>query len=175
MDASSVVKYRWFWPWQDEKEEQWLTEMANLGFHLVKPDLFGRYIFQRGEPRNDVYRLDFQGMAEKGKPDYLQIFKDAGWQYVGELGWWQYFRKTMPKGEIAELYTDNSSKVAKYRRVVGFLALMFVIFFSANFSAWHGSSSAMWFVRGVVIALSVFYTFMFIRLWMRMRELSKNL
>ncbi|HCU56765.1 MAG TPA: hypothetical protein DF984_00800 [Anaerolineaceae bacterium] len=54
-----IVKRKWFWAWQDEKEEQWLNAMSKQGYHLISPGSFGRYEFEQGEPKNYVYRLDF--------------------------------------------------------------------------------------------------------------------
>jgi len=56
---SLIVKRKWFWAWQDEKEEQWLNAMSKQGYHLISPGSFGRYEFEQGEPKNYVYRLDF--------------------------------------------------------------------------------------------------------------------
>ncbi len=34
MAKELVIKPKWFWAWQDEKEEAWLTAMAREGYHL---------------------------------------------------------------------------------------------------------------------------------------------
>ena len=34
MDTQRMRKFRWFWPWQDQGEEDWLTEMSQAGWHL---------------------------------------------------------------------------------------------------------------------------------------------
>jgi len=31
MEKTSIRKFRWFWPWQDENEEIWLREMSQEG------------------------------------------------------------------------------------------------------------------------------------------------
>jgi hypothetical protein len=70
------------------------------------------YTFEKGEPRNNFYRLDFLSNY-KDKENYLQLFEDAGWSHVGEYGSWQYFRKTALEGETPEIFTDNESKIKK--------------------------------------------------------------
>jgi hypothetical protein len=66
---------------------------------------------------------------------YLQLFKDAGWEYCGEMAGWQYFRKETRSGERLEIFTDNMSKIAKYHRVqwmafILFLPLILVLDFN---------------------------------------------
>ena len=34
MDKNQIKKTKWFWAWEDEKEEAWLSEMASEGLHL---------------------------------------------------------------------------------------------------------------------------------------------
>jgi len=31
---ATISKIKWFWAWQDEKEEAWLSNMARDGWHL---------------------------------------------------------------------------------------------------------------------------------------------
>lgn len=54
MNTNTVRKFRWFWAWQDEKEEAWLSEMAAKGYHLQEPRFIGVYHFQVGDPKNAV-------------------------------------------------------------------------------------------------------------------------
>ena len=96
---NTIVKHKWFWAWQDDKEEEWLSDMSKQGLHLSKPGFFGRYEFEQGEPRNYVYRMDFMTGKKDQKDTYLQMFTDAGWEHLGEFGSWQYFR-VLAKGDL---------------------------------------------------------------------------
>ena len=78
---TTISKFKWFWAWQDEKEEAWLHEMAKEGLHLQRMGLPGSYIFEVGEPRDDYYRMDFI-TDRKDYQNYLQLFKDAGWEHI---------------------------------------------------------------------------------------------
>ena len=120
---ATLTKFRWFWAWDDEKEEKWLTEMANNGWHLKNVGFPGIYGFEQGAPRNVYYRLDFFTDRKK-REEYLQIFGDAGWEHVGQYGSWQYFRKEAAPGEEPEIFTDNESKVKKYQRVIAVLVAL---------------------------------------------------
>ena len=94
MEQVITQKTKWFWPWQDQEEETWLEEMSHQGWHLKQAHLAAQYDFVRGEPQNYLYRLDFQdSLKPKAKDEYLRLFADDGWEYLGPMGGWQYFRK----------------------------------------------------------------------------------
>ncbi len=118
--------FRWFWAWDDEKEEAWLRGMAQQGWHLQAVTFPGRYHFEQGTPRDDVYRLDFF-TEHRDKAAYLQLFHDAGWEHVEEYGSWEYFRKEAVNGEAPEIFTDPESKIKKYQRLLLVLAATFPI------------------------------------------------
>ncbi len=122
-----LKQFRMFWAWADEKEEAWLREMALEGWHFKSVTFPGNYTFEKGEPRDDFYKLDFL-VKHKDKDNYLQLFEDAGWSHVGQYASWQYFRKTAVDGEALEIFTDNESKIKKYSRVMMFLVVLFPIY-----------------------------------------------
>jgi len=35
-----------------------------------------------------IYRLDYQYLKGQDRPTYLQLFRDAGWEYVGQMCNW---------------------------------------------------------------------------------------
>jgi len=125
---TTITKFKWFWAWQDEKEEVWLSNMAREGWHLKELGLPGNYTFESGEPREDHYRMDFT-VDRKNYQNYLQLFKDAGWEHLGELGGWQYFRTRTDGKDIPEIYTDKDSKVQKYQRLFTYLTIFFPVLF----------------------------------------------
>ena len=89
--TETTRRFHWFWAWQEEKETAWLEQMSREGWHL-EAYTFGWYRFRRGEPREYLYRLDFDPDASKRRDEYLAIFRDAGWEHVLSWGSWQYFR-----------------------------------------------------------------------------------
>jgi hypothetical protein len=173
MDGNIVRKFRLFWAWQDDCEEAWLSEMARCGLHLIKYRAFGLYHFEPGAPRNDTYRLDYVSVSGKAKQQYLQLFIDAGWSHLGEVAGWQYFRKTVKEGEIAEIFSDNDSKIEKYRRVM-VLYFMFAVMFMINLNNLRGE-------EGVFFQIVTFLCFLFlvifavslVMLWRRVAALKK--
>jgi hypothetical protein len=119
MQGDIVRRRKIFFAWQDEKEEKWLRQMArDEGLHLISvtPPCF--YVFREGGRVDHAYRLDFQTVPKGDRAHYLQLFEDAGWEHVGEMNSWHYFRKPVVGGEVPEILTDPDSKAQKYRRVL---------------------------------------------------------
>ncbi len=129
MNTKIVKKFKWFWAWQDEKEEDWLREMSKNGYHLKRPGFFGSFEFDLGEPTDYIYRLDFNASSNKDLDNYLQLFEDAGWDYLGNLGGWQYFRIKAISGGRPEIYSDNELKIQKYQRLIASLTIFFPVYF----------------------------------------------
>lgn len=165
--------WKWFWAWEDEREELWLAEMAARGWHLKSLGFPGRYAFEKGEPRDVAYRLDF-----KINPDmdsYKQLFADAGWEFVDNYGCWMYFRKPVVDGAAEEIYTDVESKKTKYRSVLTFLALMLIGF--SFFGRPRDVGGTVWIAVSTVVyaGVMIFMVYAAARVLRRLRELEKKL
>ena len=169
---TTLKQFHWFWAWDDEKEEAWLGEMARKGWHFKSVMVPGFYTFESGEPRNDVYRLDFF-TNYRAKADYVQLFMDAGWDYMGEMGSWQYFRIEANQGDNPEIYSDNNSKMIKYRRIITVLLIfnpIYIVLLSRR------SPDDGWFelILTIVLLLIEFvYIYAFIKLIQRIRQLQR--
>jgi hypothetical protein len=118
--------FKVIWAWQDDKEEEWLSGMSRQGWHLydTSPCV---YYFQRGEPLNVTYRLDYKLSVQKDYKDYLSLFKDAGWELVAVMANWHYYRIQPGNDTQPELYNDNRSKVEKYKRLLWTILPVFLL------------------------------------------------
>ena len=175
MAENTIRKIKWFWPWQDEQEEAWLRSMSQKGWHLLSVGLAGIYRFRAGEQRDYVYRLDYQTFPKKDKQEYQQLFRDAGWEHIGERSsWQQYFRKEAREGETPEIFTDIESKVAKYKRVLAFLAFFVVIEIAILPNIWSDYPYSWWIIIRV-ISLPVVGGLMYaiIKLMLRIKQLRR--
>ena len=102
-----------------EKEEQFLSKMAAQGWRFVDTNGF-RYTFERCEPEQVVYRIDFSGLDLNERDDYYAMFRDFGWEYLQDFNGFSYFRKN-GKGvseEELEIFSDNSSRIEMMKRVI---------------------------------------------------------
>jgi len=181
---TTQTKFKWFWPWQDDKEEAWLEGMSAAGWHLRSMGLMGRYTLERGEPRPYTYRLDYIRLDKNKRADYMQIFQDAGWEYIGEMYNWQYWRKPVAAGESAEIFTDNDSKIKKYQRlltIMGFFLVLltvlgFNVFFN-NTTFTDGSSiiDLIYFIGRLLYAVIIpLYIVIVVKLILRINQLKKT-
>ena len=125
MEEKRVWKF--FFAWNDWKEEEWLGRMAAEGWHLLRVSPF-LYRFRKGEPADLVFRLDYRSGFQRDREEYLSLFREAGWEHRGEMGGWQYF--STPRGDgkrTPEIYTDNPSRAAKYMRLLFLFFLLLLL------------------------------------------------
>jgi hypothetical protein len=170
-------KHKWFWGWDDDREETWLREMAQSGWHLKTVAPFGAYTFVSGPKQDIIYRLDFQPQAKaQTRLEYYQLFQDAGWEHVSEMASWQYFSKPANTAGPGEIFTDNASKVKKYQRLCGLLSIIMIVILTQfnNLSRAAERYDAWLFIPLVLyLAFLVVYIYAIIRLLMRIKQLSK--
>jgi len=123
-----VRKYRFYL--NLEKEEEWLAKMAKQGLGLSRKTVSG-YEFRQIPPQDTVIRIDYRNFNTPADfEDYRMLFKDSGWEHIAgtKSSGIQYFQRISKKGET-EIFSDVSSKAARYRRLSGFwlsLALAYV-------------------------------------------------
>lgn len=171
MQPHTIVRRRWFWAWQDHKQEAWFESMSREGWHLQNVDWL-TYTFERGEPTEYVYRLDYR--PDKDEHEFQAFVQEAGWQTIAKTTGWLYFRLPAQSGQPAELYTDPEGKIARYKRLIGITAatspVYMVILVSQlkKFPFWL----AVLYVT-VFVAAMAFYTVSLIKLNGRIKELER--
>jgi hypothetical protein len=171
---TTLKQFRWFWAWDDEKEEKWLRDMAKKGWHFTSVSLPGNYYFEQGEPKDYVFRLDYL-LQRKDMLTYLQIFQDAGWDYMGEMNNWQYFRKEVINGEAPEIFTDNESKSKKYSGFL-FIMIVFMPILIINLRNLNDETGTFFeVVTFITFCLFLLYSYSIIRLGARVLKLRKKL
>ena len=120
-----------------------------------------------------VYRLDY--IAGKfDRDDYLQLFADAGWEFVGEMMGWQYFRKEAKPGEDPQIFTDPESKIQKYQRLLVYFIIflpIWVVLLNTIGDLPYGYANLI--LALFFIFLSFTWGFIGIRLIMRIQQLNR--
>jgi uncharacterized protein DUF2812 len=117
-----TTRWRYFLVYEDRKQEVWLEEQARRGLHLTRPGLF-RFEFAEGERREEKYRLDFRTLRGAAREEYIALFRDAGWDFLGQVANRYYFR-ARPDAESPEIFTDVESRRDYIRRQLRFGALL---------------------------------------------------
>ncbi|MFB7156367.1 DUF2812 domain-containing protein [Lysinibacillus sp. NPDC056232] len=95
-----------------EKEEAWVNDMAEQGWHL-KRTMVGYFIFEKGEPGQYIYRNE---LVKGKKQDYYDFLETMNIEFVSKFGCWAYYRKNKSEGPF-ELFSDSSSKI-KYLKSI---------------------------------------------------------
>ena len=106
--------WRFFLAYEDQKQEAWLEALAQQGWHLSSPGLF-RFTFSKGEPSLNRYRLDYQMIRGRQRDEYLDLFKDAGWDFLGEVANRYYF-VARADAFSPEVFSDPESRQDRIRR-----------------------------------------------------------
>ncbi|MFS8952919.1 DUF2812 domain-containing protein [Streptococcus oralis subsp. tigurinus] len=134
MEKKSV--YRIFTIADYDREALYFREMHAKGWKLRKVSysilLFAvKYTFEKCQPEQVSYQLDFYPMKTSERTSYLQLFKDCGWEHITDFNSFSYFRKAHSEIESDaefEIYNDATGKLDMVHRILR-LRLLPVLFF----------------------------------------------
>lgn len=163
--------------WQEE--EEYLSHMHKKGWRLKKIG-FMDYHFEKCEPENVKYRLDYNKASVNDKEGYLQMFKDCGWEYIFNKFGYSYFRKKEEPGDKdREIFSDSRSKIEMMERVIksrgiilGLLYIMeifFLVFSLGQVAAGRTAYIAEFLIYSF---LTVLYTGMFVKMYRKYKEIK---
>lgn len=137
-----------------------------------------RYVFVKSAPRRVVYRLDYQAKTAGPLTEYRRLCEEMGWEWVARMGNWIYLRRPDDGENPTELYTDNASRLERYRTQLRILAaaLAPVCYALVVYPLIYGSPAPPW-VRvlqaaAALLTLPVLYAIG--RLWAVIRRLESN-
>lgn len=112
------TEFRFFSIPEWKKEEKYLSERHRNGWEFVNVSLFGLYHFKKCTPRNVVYQLDYNPESITHKDEYVQMFRDCGWEYLQNYSGYSYFRKPASEMDGAEeIFCDDTSRLDMMKRV----------------------------------------------------------
>lgn len=102
-----------------EKEEQYLTKMHAEGWRFVDTNGYC-YTFEKCEPEQIAYRIDFSGIPVEQRDDYNAMFRDYGWEYIQDINGFSYFRKPAAgvRAEDLEIFSDGQSRIDMMGRIL---------------------------------------------------------
>jgi len=124
-------EWKFFSIWGYEKEQEYLRAMHKRGWKLVGITGIGIYHFEKCEPEDVIYQLDYNKEGLEHKEEYVKMFEDCGWEYLQDYVGYSYFRK--PASETAgseEIFCDDSSRLQMMDRIFKGRVLPLVILFS---------------------------------------------
>ena len=133
------IVYRIFTIADYEREALYFREMHAKGWKLRKVSysilLFAvKYTFEKCQPEQVSYQLDFYPMKKSERASYLQLFKDCGWEHITDFNGFSYFRKLhsgIESDTEFEIYNDAAGKLAMVKRILTMRMLPILLLFSA--------------------------------------------
>lgn len=174
---SKIVK-RYFFSWQEEKEKAFLEKMAKEGYRLSGAEL-SKYKFNACPPADLIYEIDFKGEDFEDVDEYLQIHQDAGWLMVADKGGWFYFCKERSEDMNNNLFNDNTSKLQKYRRLLGYVGSLwcltvYFIWFTIGFVRKEAVMSELA-MNLVLLSAFIIPGILFFRIWLKYHHLKSKI
>lgn len=113
------TEFRFFTIPEWKKEEKYLRERHKNGWEFVMVNFIGLYHFRKCEPKDVIYQLDYNPESVTQKNEYIQMFRDCGWEYLQNFFGYSYFRKAASEmdGAEEEIFCDNASRLDMMKRV----------------------------------------------------------
>ena len=174
-----------------DREALYLRKMHAEGWKLKEVTysilLFAvKYTFEKCQPEQVSYQLDFYPMKKSERASYLQLFKDCGWEHITDFNGFSYFRKAhfeIESDAEFEIYNDATGKLDMVHRILR-LRLLPVLFFLSMLiplflkllserDVFSGLVFLLTIIDGVLLlALVVQISYIFWRLFQKWKELS---
>lgn len=104
MKGKIKKKFLWLDGWNIEEQEAWLTDMASKGWKLISTE--GSFAkFEQCEPSKVNYRCDVFKLNDTQESSPIELYEEAGWEYVSSRGLVHIFR-SHEDANIVEIHTD---------------------------------------------------------------------
>ena len=174
-----------------DREALYLSKMHAQGWKLKEVSYSSlviavKYTFEKCQPEQVVYQLDFYPMKKSERASYLQLYKDCGWEHITDFNGFSYFRKPYSQIESDaefEIYNDAAGKLAMVKRILIVRMLPILLFFSALLPVFSklfsGRSYFSWGMFLIVIidctlliVFAIQISYIFWRLFQKWKELS---
>ncbi len=185
------IVYRIFTIADYEREALYFREMHAKGWKLREVSysilLFAvKYTFEKCQPEQVSYQLDFYPMEKSERASYLQLFKDCGWEHITDFNSFSYFRKAHSEVESAaefEIYNDATNELDMVNRILRLrlvpvllllaihIPLLFMLLDRSNtFDLWKFLVVGLDIFLSLILLLIVAYISW--KLWHKKKELS---
>lgn len=128
--SETKTKLKWYSIVQYEEEARWLEKMHSQGWKFIGVNMPCFYHFERCEPEDYVYQLDYN--KNSSNIEYKQLFEDCGWEYLTDCMGYSYFRKKASEANGHEdIFCDDESRLDMVRRIFrGRVIPLLIIFFA---------------------------------------------
>lgn len=145
-----------------DKEEAWLREMANKGYHFQKINILGIYTFKKGAPEDTIYRIDFKEKIDDIE-EYYEFYRQCDFKFINRIRFFNYFKYTGDKESYnsAVLYNDPKEQVNFLKKYLNMVLVVFglevAILLTYIFLSFNGLMVNKW-IFGLIAAICVLYS-----------------
>ena len=174
-----------------DREALYLRKMHAEGWKLKEVTYSNlvvavKYTFEKCQPKQVSYQLDFYPMKKSERASYLQLFKDCGWEHITDFNGFSYFRKLhsgIESDTEFEIYNDAAGKLDMVKRILIMRMLPILLLFAALLPIFSkfvsGISSFSWalflifIIDGVLLIVhAIQISYIFWKLFQKWKELS---
>ena len=174
-----------------DREALYLRKMHAEGWKLKEVTYSNfvvavKYTFEKCQPEQVSYQLDFYLMRKSDRASYLQLFKDCGGEHITDFNGFSYFRKLhsgIESDAEFEIYNDAAGKLAMVKRILTMRMLPILLLFLALLPVFSkfvaGGSSFSWVVFLIfiidwvlLIVFAIQISYIFWSLFQKWKELS---
>ena len=178
--------FRFYTLFEYEDEEAFLEKQHKNGWKAVSYKLPGFYKFEKCEPEDMTYRIDFTNENGSKNPEYRQMFADNGWEFLWSVNGFSIFRKPLAANNADksnEIFTDNESKLQmlqkiQQRRLLPFITIFLCAVIPNFIKGIHGDFGSSIFDNIITIifgVMFVLYTYVCIKSLVKIRKLKERL
>lgn len=165
-----------------DKEEEYLRKRHLEGWKFTYLVIPGIYHFEKCEPEDVVYQLDYNEEGLKNKEEYVQMFRDCGWEYLQDYAGYSYFRKPVAEmeGEEEAIFCDDESRLEMLRRVlngrfVPLLVILGMVILPNLFHQIHSPDADAPILLILFLIFLLVYLWVTISFWVRYRKLRDRI
>ena len=177
--------FRFFTLFEYEEEEAFLENQHKDGWKVTSYKLPGFYKFEKCEPEDVTYRIDFTNENGAKNPEYRQMFTDNGWEFLWSVNGFSIFRKTLADNTFQnnEIFSDNESKLQMLQKIhqrrllpliTIFLCAVLPNFVKGLYGEF-GTSPADNIITALFGLMFVLYTYVFIKSFIKIKKLKEKL
>lgn len=120
-----------------DAEQAWLNDLCGQGW-AMSGAFAGVITFVPCRPGEFIYQIDLlpgSGLRADDYEGYVVFMNDMGVEIIQRWGRWVYLRRRAEEGPF-EVYTDNESKIALYRRIRQMFLWVLCLELCASVTAW---------------------------------------
>jgi len=177
--------FRFYTLFEYEEEQAFLEKQHKNGWKVTSFTLPGFYKFEKCQPQEMYYRIDFTDERGPQTQDYRQMFSDNGWEFLWLVNGFSIFRKAADNAEQgrSEIFTDNESYLRMLKKIQKRRLLPLVIIFLCAVlpnlvKGLRGEFGNGPFETGLTIFFLIMlflYAYVFVKSFIKLKNLKKQL